>query len=413
MSAIAILKAGKEKSLHRRHPWVYAAAIARIDPSPGNNAPAAGDPIAVHDVKGRFLAWGAYSPQSQIRIRIWGFESGPRVDATLLTQRIRRAVEARQALTDVTNARRLVFGEADGLPGLVVDQYAGQLVVQIHSAGIDRHREVLLDALTQTTGCQDIYDRSDPSLRDREGLPAGTAQGSVLRGVPPPALIDIHEHDVLLQVDVRKGHKTGYYVDQRDNRRAVATQVQAFIRRHGRAPRVLNCFCYTGGFSLAAARAGAMQIDSVDASADALDLGQRQADRNGLGNTGGPVLNWHCADVFEFLRQARSQAVTYDIVILDPPKFATNAHQIERASRAYKDINLQALQLLNPGGLLFTFSCSGAISPDLFQKIAAAAVFDAGGDAILRDRLGAGADHPVRITHPESEYLKGLLLERI
>lgn len=413
MTAVAVLKSGKDRSLLRRHPWVYGAAIARVVPAKGQNEILAGDLIAVLDAGNAFLAWGSYSPESQIRVRCWSFDRHEFINEACVRQRVKDAVAARQHLRQHTNALRLVFGEADGLPGLVADQYGKQLVVQIQSAGVDRYREAILDALSEATGCQDIYDRSDASLRGREGLSTVPAQGCVLRGDAPPALIDIHEHDIRLQVDVRRGHKTGYYIDQRDNRLAVAEQVRAFRQINGRSPRVLNCFSYTGGFSLAAACAGAAAVDSVDASADALDLGRHLQTLNRLTPEVQAGLAWHCADVFEFLRQARARGERYDIIVLDPPKFATNQHQAERASRAYKDINLQALQLLGKGGWLFSFSCSGAIDADLFQKIVAAAVFDAGGDAILRRRLGAGADHPIRMTHPEGEYLKGLLLERI
>jgi 23S rRNA (cytosine1962-C5)-methyltransferase len=412
MSGAALrLKPGKEKSLKRRHPWVYAAAIAGLDLAPGAAAPQAGDTVAVKDAQGSFLAWGTFAPASNLRVRCWSFEQSQPIDAALVKTRVSEAVLRRAPLRAVSNALRLIFGESDGLPGLVVDHYADQLVVQIHSAGIDRWREHILDALCEASGCSNVFDRSDASQCQREGLMNPT--GRVLRGAPPPGQIDIEEHGLHLQVDVRRGHKTGYYIDQRDNRHRVAQEVQHFLARTGRAPRVLNCFCYTGGFSLAAARAGAVHVDSVDASADALALAQSLAQRNGLATSSSQSMAWHTADVFDHLRALRQQHATYDIIILDPPKFATNAHQLDRATRAYKDINLLALQLLNSGGSLFTFSCSGAVDADLFQKVVAGAVFDAGGDALVRARLSAGPDHPVRMTHPEGEYLKGLLLERV
>jgi len=404
--ATLLLKPGKERSLQRRHPWVYASAVAQVLGEPANGAL-----VAVRGSDRRFLAWAAYSPGSVIRARCWSFDEADRIDGNWLAARVTAAVQRRAGLWGDTNAARLVFGEADGLPGLVADRYDDQLVVQIQAAGVDAHRDALLDALCAASDCSKVFDRSDAALRTREGL---ADSGGVLRGPAPPELVAVAEHGVDYLVDVRRGHKTGFYLDQRDSRRALAQRVGDFVRLHGRGPRVLNCFCYTGGFSLAAARAGAQQVISVDSSADALSLAGRNALRNGLDAAapGAARLEWVCADVFEQLRQLRERAETFDFIVLDPPKFATNQHQIERAARAYKDINLSALRLLRPGGCLLSFSCSGAIEVDLFQKIVAGAVIDSGIDCYLRGRLGAGADHPVLVTHPEGEYLKGLLLER-
>jgi 23S rRNA (cytosine1962-C5)-methyltransferase len=399
-----LLKAGKEKSLQRRHPWIYATAIAQVIGAPANGA--------LVDVRGsdrRFLGWAAYSPGSAIRARCWSYREADVIDAQWLRGRVLAAVERRQGLWDSTNAARLVFGEADGLPGLVADRYDDTLVVQIQAPGVDAHRETLLDALCAATGCVTVLDRSDAALRTREGL---SAAGGVLRGPPPPETVAIHEHGVHYAVDIRRGHKTGFYLDQRDSRRTLADLVRGFVQRHGRGPRVLNCFCYTGGFSLAAALAGAAEVISVDSSADALALARANAERNGICGAAADALQWVCADVFEHLRQLRDLGERFDFVVLDPPKFATNQHQVDRAARAYKDINLGGLRLLQPGGGLLSFSCSGAIEVDLFQKIVASAVIDSGIDCYLRGRLGAGADHPTLITHPEGEYLKGLLLER-
>jgi len=405
-AATVLLKRGKERSLLRRNPWIYANAVARVEGAPGN-----GTLVAVRGEDRRFLAWGAYSPGSAIRVRCWSFEEAALPDEAWMTARVAQAVARRAALRAHSAAVRLVFGEADRLPGLVVDRYGDTLVVQIQAAGVDAWREPLLDALCAASACSQVFDRSDAALREREGLPPG---GGVLRGAPPPARIDIREHGVDFHVDVRRGHKTGFYIDQRDNRRLAADWVRGFVRAHGRAPRVLNCFCYTGGFSIAAARAGAASVVSVDSSADALALAGANAALNGLdaGPSAG-ALHWRCADVFAELRSLREQDAHFDLIILDPPKFATNQHQVERAARAYKDINLSALRLLEPGGALMSFSCSGAVDADLFQKIVAGAVVDAGVDCHLQARLGAGADHPTLVTHPEGEYLKGLLLERV
>ncbi len=408
------LRPGKERSVARRHPWIYASAIAGVSGAPGSGAL-----VQVQSSDGRFLAWAAYSPGSVIRARCWSFEQKDRIDAQWLVARVEAAVSRRQQLQEVTSAVRLVFGEADALPGFVVDRYEDFLVVQIQAAGIEVHREVLLDALCRCTACANVFDRSDPALRTREGL---EVCGGVLRGAAPPQRLCIREHDLRYWVDLRHGHKTGFYIDQRDNRRLAGQLVQQLPLRKGRAARVLNCFCYTGGFSIAAARAGAQSVTSVDSSADALALARSNAELNVLGSqsagekTLGAIapasLEWVCGDAFEQLRRLRAEGQRFDLIVLDPPKFATNQHQLERAARAYKDINLSALRLLEDGGTLLSFSCSAAVNADLFQKIVAGAVIDAGVDCYLRARLGASSDHPTLMTHPEGEYLKGLLLER-
>jgi 23S rRNA (cytosine1962-C5)-methyltransferase len=396
-----VLRRGKERSLERRHPWIYPGAIDKVQ-----GRPAAGDLVLVRSADGRFLAWAAYAPGSGIAARCWSFQETDRIDAAWFGARVAAAVARRAPLAADSDALRLVFGESDGLPGFVADRYAGQLVVQIQSAGAEAQREVLLDALCAASGSKDVFDRSDNALRAREGL--APAMG-VARGEEPPERIEVAEHGIRYLVDVRRGHKTGFYIDQRDNRGLLARRVELFGAEHGRAPRVLNCFCYTGGFSLAAARAGAAQVVSVDSSADALATGAQQAARNGI-DPG--LLRWTEADVFAELRALQLAGERFDLIVLDPPKFAASQHQVDRAARAYKDINLQALRLLEPGGELFTFSCSGAIDAGLFHKIVAGAVIDARVECLLRARLAAGEDHAMRMTHPEGEYLKGLLLER-
>jgi len=361
--ATLLLKPGKDRPLVHRHPWVYAAAVARID-----GEPAPGALVAIRASDRRFLAWAAYSPGSLLRARCWSFDESDRIDEAWFRARVDAALARRASLRAVTDALRLVYGEADGLPGLVVDQYADFLVVQLQAAGVDGQRAVLLDALCRATGCANVFERSDAALREREGL---AASGGVLRGQAPPPQVPIREHGVRFQVDVRRGHKTGFYIDQRDNRHALAELVKGWRQGRGRAPRVLNCFCYTGGFSLAAACAGAGVVDSVDSSADALALARSNATLNGLASAPdapGAMLHWHCADVFEHLRALREQGARYDLIVLDPPKFATNQHQVERAARAYKDINLSALRLLDRGGWLLSFSCPGAIDVDCSRR---------------------------------------------
>ncbi len=404
-NASLILKRGKERSLLRRHPWVFEGAVARVEGSP-----AGGALVAVRDASGAFLAWAAYAPASSIRARCWSFHESDRIDGDWIQAMVAQSLARRTALARLSSAVRLVFGESDGLPGLIVDRYDSQLVVQIQASGVDAHREALLDALVRQSGCEAVFDRSDRAMREREGL---APYGGVLRGAPPPARIAVHEHGVQYLVDVHRGHKTGFYIDQRENRARLAAMVREFARARGRPPRVLNCFCYTGGFSIAAACAGAAPVVSVDSSAEALEIADENAGRNASAlPAGASALQWVCGDVFAELRGLRERGERFDFIVLDPPKFATNQHQVERAARAYKDINLNALRLLETGGQLLTFSCSGAVDAELFRKIVAGAVFDAGVDCFLRERLAAGIDHPVRMTHPEGEYLKGLALER-
>jgi 23S rRNA (cytosine1962-C5)-methyltransferase len=400
-TAELVLKPGKERSLLRRHPWIYDTAIGRV-----KGSPASGQTVAVHSHDGRWLAWAAFSPASTLRARCWSFVESDRIDASWLAARVQEAVARRDHLAAASDALRLVFGEADGLPGLIVDRYAGQLVVQFQAAGVEAHREMLLDALVAATGCADIFDRSDSAGRTREGL--SPAIGAV-RGAEPPARIGISEHHRRAWVDVRVGHKTGYYIDQRDNRELAGELARRARVQLGRPVTALNCFCYTGGFSVALA-AGAGEVLSIDSSAEALALARENWQLNGLPEA---AAQWQAANVFDALRSLRNDGRSFDLIVLDPPKFAASHHHVDRAARAYKDINLSALRLLAPGGYLVSFSCSGAIGVELFQKIVAGAVIDAGVEAQLLRRLAAGEDHPLRMTHPEGEYLKGLLLQRL
>jgi len=386
------LKPGKDKSLLRRHPWIYANAIDRI-----SGTPQSGETVRVLSSEGRFLAWAAFSPASSIRARAWSFLEIDRVDAALIGNRVSAAVQRRRGLEIHTSAIRLVFGEADALPGLVVDRYRDQLVVQFLAAGVELWREVILDALKSATGCTAVYERSDAAAREREGLAVreGTLSGET------PGLISIIEHDVHYSVDVINGHKTGFYIDQRDSRRLVS--------EHAAGRRVLNCFCYTGGFTIAARQGGAIEALSVDSSAEALAMAAQNEQLNGFETAS----TWMQANVFDALKSLLAEGRQFDLIVLDPPKFAPSVQHLDRAARAYKEINLKALRLLAPGGLLFTYSCSGAVSVDLFQKIVAGAVFDARTDAQMLHRLAAGIDHPMSMTHPEGEYLKGLMLRRM
>ncbi len=398
------LHPGRERSLLRHHPWVFESAIAsgRAD---------SGETVRVESASGDFLCWAAYSPQSKIRARAWSFDAAERIDSAFFAQRIRRAVAARAALPGcaASNALRLVHAESDGLPGLVVDRYGDVLVAQFGAAGVERHKAALADALLAATGCTLLYERSDASSRALEGLQPTTGW---LRGgnAHTPTRHELREHHWRLSLDIATGHKTGFYLDQRDNRKRFFDWCA-----QRRPQRVLNTFCYSGGFSVAALAAlqsvgaldGATQVISVDSSAPALALAQGNVALNGLS---ADACTWVDADVNAYLRQCLDQGARFDAIVLDPPKLAPTAAQADRAARAYKDLNRLALKLLAPGGFLFTFSCSGGIGVDLFHKIVASAGADAGVNAQVAERLGAAADHPMTLAFPEGEYLKGLVL---
>ena len=390
-----ILKPGREKSLLRRHPWVFSGAVARVQ-----GDPEAGDSVALRAAGGEFLAWAAYSPASQIRARVWSWEEKERIDGDFLRARLRRALGARERLlsADDSDALRLAHGESDGLPGVIADRYGDVVVLQLLSAGAERWRSELADAVRELTGCACVFERSDADVRALEGLPA---KSGVLHGALPAAGVQLREHGLAYGVDVAAGHKTGFYLDQRDNRKCIGALA--------RGREVLNCFCYTGGFTLNALAGGAKSVLSVDSSADALAQAQENLRRNELDAA---RAEWQDADVFKYLRALRDQGRSFDLVVLDPPKFAPTAAFAEKAARGYKDINLLALKLLRPGGLLASFSCSGGVSAELFQKILAGAALDAGVDASIVGHFAAAADHPVLLSFPEGDYLKGLLLRR-
>lgn len=394
-----ILKKGKERSLLRRHPWVYDTAVQKLSGKPAN-----GETVCVRNADKRFLAWAAYSGASTLRARCWSFDENEMINRDWIAAKIEKALAARAHLFERTSAVRVIFGEADQLPGLVVDRYGDWFVTQFQAAGVEAWREDIADILMQQPGIKGIFDRSDAATRHREGL---TERVETLRGQEPPQEIEVIEDGVRYGVDVRKGHKTGFYIDQRESRLLAQRLAAEFKRRHSRGMRALNCFCYTGGFSLALLAGGAAEVVSVDSSEEALAMAARNAARNGFNDE---RAQWVQADVFEYLRRAREAGETFDLVILDPPKFASSHRHIDRAARAYKDINLNGLRLVAPGGDLLTFSCSGAMDVDLFQKVIAGAVIDSKREAWMVARLGAGCDHPLMMTCPEGEYLKGLQL---
>jgi len=388
------LKPGREKSLRQRHPWVFSGAIATADLPLESGAT-----VDIMSADGAFVARAAYSAASQIRARVWTFDPREPVDAAFFGRRVARAVEARVALLDARHTGcRLLNGESDGLPGVVADRYADTVVLQLSSAGAERWRDTIAAALAETTGAACIYERSDTDVRKLEGL---APRVGVVRGTLPAEVLFV-EDALAYRVDVAAGQKTGFFLDQRANRAAV--------RALAAGREMLNLFCYTGGFTLAALAGGAARVVSVDSSADALALGAVNLARN----PGLPAdrVEWREADAFAELRKLRDRGAAFDLVVLDPPKFAPTAAHAERAARAYKDINLWALKLLRPGGLLATFSCSGGVDAALFRKIVAGAALDAGADASVVGHFGASPDHPVALAFPEGDYLKGLLIRK-
>ena len=393
--ATLTLHPGKEKSVLRRHPWLFSGSIAQLD---GRARP--GDTVEVVSHEGRPLARAAWSPDSQIRARVWSFDPDESIDHAFFKRRVAAAVARRAVLPELGGQQglRLIHAESDGLPGVIADRYGDTVVVQLTTVGADKWRAAIADSLHKATGCARIYERSDVEVRGLEGLKPVT--GWLLGSASGEELV-IEENGVKMAVDILAGHKTGFYLDQRDNRRRVAELA--------RDRRVLNCFCYTAGFSLQALAGGAREVLSMDSSGPALATAQRNLALNTQIDPS--RARWHEADVFNELRTLRASGELYDLIILDPPKLAHTAAHAERASRAYKDVNLSAMRLLAPGGLLMSYSCSGGISAELFQKIVAGAALDAGRTARIVQRLQGAADHPVDLAFPEGEYLKGLLLQ--
>jgi 23S rRNA (cytosine1962-C5)-methyltransferase len=386
------LKPGREKSLRRRHPWVFSGAIDRVDGKAD-----AGATVELVGSSGEPLARAAYSPASQIRARVWSFESGESIDASFFRRRLERAVESRRRLEllGAETACRLVFSESDGLPGLVVDRYGGYLVCQFTAAGSEAWRATIVELLIELCAPRGIYERSEGGARHKEGLPS---RRGTLAGEEPPRELQIVSGGIRLVVDIANGQKTGAYLDQQRNRERVAA--------HARGAEALDAFSYTGGFAIACLHAGTKHATLVDSSADALALAQREAAANGVGDR----CRFVAANVFDELRAMREQGARFDLVVLDPPKFVHSAEQLNAGSRGYKDINMLGLALVRPGGVLATFSCSGHVDAALFQKIVAGAAVDAGRTAQILERLSQPADHPVATEFPEGDYLKGLIL---
>lgn len=407
--SVVTLRPGRTRPVQQRHPWIFSGAIATLQGHPG-----AGDVVDVHATNGEWLARGTWSSTSQIRVRLFTWHQDEPLDDDLLRRRLERAIAARtalpaleqgQAMGDIhAAAYRLVYAESDGLPGLIVDRYGDYLVMQLLTQGMAARAEHLVPMLADLIAPTGIYERSDAEVREKEGL---SPEEGLRWGTEPPQRIEFYS-GVNWQpgmptsapwffADPRSGQKTGFYLDQADNRARVAA--------YCRGKQVLDCFCYSGGFAVYAAQAGARQITMIDSSAQALAMAQEHLALNNLETPVEPAVG----DVFKLLRQYRQSGRQFDVVILDPPKFAHSQAQIERATRGYKDINMIAMQLLRPGGILATFSCSGLVSTDLFQKVIFGAALDARRDVQVLERMAQAPDHPMLLSFPEGEYLKGLI----
>ena len=391
-----IIKPGREKSLLRRHPWIFSGALGSV-----HGSPKIGEPIDVISSAGKFLAKAAYNPISNIAGRVWTWNESEPINPNLFEERLRFAIDLRCKMSDLipSNAMRLVHGESDGLPGLVVDQYDDVCVVQFLTAGVEFWRESIIEIIQKTTNAHVLYDRSDVDVRQLEGLPLKTG---LLIGNKLKNPVMIIENKIKLMVDVVNGHKTGFYLDQRDNR--------LLARKISKNKRVLDCFSYTGGFAINCLAGKAKRVTLVESSASALT---NACENISINNLNLDQVEFVEQDVFKYLRTLRDTGETFDLVILDPPKFAPTVSQAEHAARGYKDINLLAFKILNKGGYLLTFSCSGGISEDLFQKIVAGAALDAGVDAVICKRLHQAIDHPVALNFPEGAYLKGFLIQKL
>lgn len=390
--SVLFLKKGREKSLLRRHPWIFSGAVDRVEGQPRR-----GETIRVNSHDGKFLACGAYSPDSQLRARVWSFEQSETVGRDFFLNRIRCALDYREFLgyNAGDGACRLLAAEADGLPGVIADRYGDYIVVQISSAGGEFFKKMIAEALMEATGCRGVYERSDLSARRKEGLEETVG---LLAGEMPPELLFIIENGLRFKVDVYHGHKTGFYLDQKENRRVV--------RELSAGRRVLNCFSYTGTFGVCALKGGAAHVTNVDSSRPALETAEENYKLNSLPDSACDNID---GDVFEYLRHCRESGESFDMIILDPPKFIDSKNALMRGCRAYKDIALLAFRLLKSGGILVNFSCSGLMERALFQKITADAALDAGREALIVRELTQAPDHPVPLSFPEGLYLKGFV----
>lgn len=395
MESKIILHESRDKSLKRKHPWIFSKAIKEVVNEPNNGAD-----INIYDCNNNFLAVAAYSPNSQIRARVWSFNKDEKIDKDFFKAKILKAYEARKLMLEVTamSACRIIAAESDSIPGLIVDMYNNYLVLEVLSAGTEFHLKEIVAALREVFPEHNIYERSDVEVRKKEGL---ELRKGVIFGENPPTEIEITENENMkLLVDIENGHKTGYYLDQRDNRAALA--------KYCKGKSVLNCFSYTGGFSLYALKGRALKVANVDVSQRALDTAKRNIVLNHLDPGRVKFIK---EDVFKFLRNEKAKNNKYDVIVLDPPKFAESRGQLDKACRGYKDINMLAASIINPGGYLMTYSCSGHMTPDLFQKVVADAILDANREGQIVEYLQQASDHPISTAYPEGLYLKGLVVK--
>ena len=390
--ASVILKKSADSFIKRKHPWIFSGAIEKVEGNPSN-----GGTVQIFTSNKTLVGCGSFSPSSQIRVRVWSSDPKEKIDEDFFRKNISLAYSLREKFiyASKTNAYRIINAESDGLPGLIVDRYSDFLVCQFLSAGVEANKKIIVEILNDIFKPAGIFERSDVEVRTKEGLQPN--QG-LLRGIVPEELIEVLENGFKFLVDIKSGHKTGFYLDQRDNR--------SLVSEFSKGKNVLNCFSYTGGFSVYALAAGAKKVTQIDSSSSVLEIANKNIELNGLSPSSIENIN---DDVFNVLRKFRDERKTFDLIILDPPKFAESTSQIQQASRGYKDINLLAIKLLNPGGVLFTFSCSGHISQELFQKIVAGAALDSGREVKIIRHLTQSSDHPVSLNFPEGLYLKGLI----
>jgi len=393
-TALIVLKKGRESSLRRKHPWIFSGAIKKIEGSPQS-----GDTVEIESSDGHKLGKGAYSPHSQIAVRMWTFDPDEIISEDFFRKKMKKSIDRRTNLLEfgATDklACRLVNAESDGFPGLIIDKYGSFIVCQYLTAGAEKWKSVFTKLIADLLKPIGIYERSDAETRIKEGL---KKQTGTLWGSEPPGEIIIEENGIQFLVDIQRGHKTGFYLDQRENRKEICD--------FSKNAEVLNCFSYTGGFSLYALKYGAKKVVNIESSQESITIAEKNLVLNGFNRD--KMVNIR-GDVFQTLRDLNNKGKQFDLIILDPPKFVESRRHLKKGTRGYKDINLSAFRLLRPGGILFTFSCSGRVSPELFQKIVADAALDAGREAQIIKWLNQSSDHPTALNFPEGHYLKGLI----
>ena len=387
-----VLKKGKEKAVLQRHPWVFSGAIERVKGKPGNGAI-----VRLTDAAGKFMAYGFYNDQSRVALRLLEWDENAVVNEDWFRGAVAAAVSSRDSLLidEYTNTCRLVFSESDYLPGLIVDKYAGHLAVQVLTSGMEKMMPVIIDELQTLLRPESIFDKSDASSRSHEGL---ETTNTSLTLNPPPEFVEVLENGIRYHINIAEGQKSGFYCDQRDNRKILAS--------HAKGKKVLDCFSYSGGFTLNCLQQGAASVTSVDSSSLAIETLIQNLNLNNFDAKKVLVIT---SDVNKQLRKFREDGENFDIIVLDPPKYAPSRSALDKASRAYKDLNRLGMLLLNKSGLLATFSCSGAMDMETFKQVLAWAALDAGKQVQFIHQFCQPEDHPVRSSFPEGEYLKGLL----